>query len=210
MHFFNIYKKMAALSSASVGMASGGGGACGRVEVILGPMMSGKSTELLRRVRRFTVASKYVAVITHADDVRHGGAGAGALATHDAQTWQAVVAETLADAEAHAAVRAAEIVAIDEGQFFADLAPVCNEWADGGKIVIVAALDSDYKREPWPSVAGLCAEHLTKLSAVCMRCFEPAAWSRRLTEETEVRVVGGKDKYEALCRRCYILAQDEP
>jgi thymidine kinase len=220
------------LASPASAVAPGG------IQVIFGPMFSGKTTELLRRVRRYTFARKSCAVIKYAKDKRY--ADEDLMATHDRQTWSALSAQTLADvvgpraaaiAHEHAAaedgfyfdpqmnhaededirqgmdplVWSADVVGIDEGQFFDDLVPVCELLANLGKIVIVAALDGTFQRRPFESTLGLLsvAESICKLSAVCMGCFRPAAFSKRLGNETAIEVIGGADKYVAVCRECY-------
>merc|ERR1711879_726297 len=98
------------------------------------------------------------------------------------------------------------VIGIDEGQFFSDLFPFCEKWADEGKIVIVAALDGTFQRKAFGTVLNLIpiAEKVTKLSAVCMlRCSRDASFTYRMPTETEVEVIGGADKYVAVCRGCY-------
>ena len=97
------------------------------------------------------------------------------------------------------------VLAIDEGQFFPDLADMCDRWASQGKSVIVAALDGTFQREPFPVIMALIprAEEVIKLTAICVGCGADAAFSRRLSDETDVEVIGGADKYVAMCRACY-------
>ena len=99
------------------------------------------------------------------------------------------------------------MLAIDEGQFFPDLADACDRWAAQGKSVIVAALDGTFQREPFPVIMALIprAEEVIKLTAVCVGCGADAAFSRRLSDETDVEVIGGSDKYVAMCRVCYAM-----
>lgn len=174
----------------------------GSLALICGPMWAGKSTELLRRVRRHSVTHGKVAVITHAKDVRFGPEMA--LATHDAAIFHAIAAKHLGDEEVVRAVAMSDVVAVDEGQFFDDLAPMCNKWADAGKIVIVSALDATFERKPFANVTELCPDTVDKLTAVCFHCKRDAPFTRRTSGETAVEVVGAKDKYEAVCRACYV------
>lgn len=97
------------------------------------------------------------------------------------------------------------MIGIDEGQFFEDLATFSEAAANSGKIVIISALDGDFLRKPFGCVCDLIAmaEHVIKLKAVCMMCQRDAAFSRRLTNEDKREVIGGADKYIAVCRRCY-------
>jgi thymidine kinase len=102
-------------------------------------------------------------------------------------------------------VQAYDVVGIDEGQFFPDLLHFVELWANLGKIVIVAALDGTFQRKPFGNVLSLVplAESVTKLNSVCMMCYADAPFTRRLTSETEVEVIGGADKYIAVCRACF-------
>ena len=98
-----------------------------------------------------------------------------------------------------------DVIGIDEGQFFPDLVDFCDEMANAGKIVIVAALDGDFRRKPFGSVLELVplAESVTKLTAVCTSCFGTASFSKRIVNDTAVECIGGADKYIAVCRACF-------
>lgn len=180
----------------------------GEIRLICGSMFSGKSTELLRHVRRYAVTHKNIVVFTHEKDVRFGEDWA--VTTHDvmvvksAASFQVHAVSSLSDSRADNVTKNATIICIDEGQFFDDLAPSCNKWADAGKIVVVAALDTTFERKPWPSMANLCPDYITKLTAVCVKCGADAPFTRRISANTEVEVVGGKEEYEAVCRGCYV------
>ncbi|KAJ8367535.1 hypothetical protein AAFF_G00315080 [Aldrovandia affinis] len=172
----------------------------GQIQVIFGPMFSGKSTELMRRVRRFQIAQYRCLVIKYAKDTRYCDQG---MATHDRYTMEAVPSSRLGDVFTLALD--AEVIGIDEGQFFPDAVEFCEEMANRGKTVIVAALDGTFQRKPFGNILTLVplAESVVKLNAVCMQCFREAAYTKRLGAETEVEVIGGADKYHAACRRCY-------
>ncbi|KAM9769083.1 thymidine kinase, cytosolic [Menidia menidia] len=172
----------------------------GQIQVIFGPMFSGKSTELMRRVRRFQIAQYKCLVVKYAKDTRYSETG---MATHDKSTMEAVPANCLRDVRPlalHACV-----VGIDEGQFFPDIVEFCEEMANLGKTVIVAALDGTFQRKPFGNILHLIplAESVVKLNAVCMQCYKEAAYTKRLGAEKEVEVIGGADKYQAACRKCY-------
>ncbi|KAM8842242.1 thymidine kinase, cytosolic-like isoform X2 [Synchiropus splendidus] len=154
----------------------------GQIQVIFGPMFSGKSTELMRRVRRFQIAQYYCLVIKYAKDTRYSDHG---MATHDKSTMEAVPACCLAE--------------------FPDTVEFCEEMANLGKTVIVAALDGTFQRKPFGNILNLVplAESVVKLHAVCMQCYKEAAYTKRIGAEKEVEVIGGADKYQAVCRRCY-------
>ncbi|XP_072516725.1 thymidine kinase, cytosolic [Salminus brasiliensis] len=172
----------------------------GQIQVIFGPMFSGKSTELMRRVRRFQIAQYCCLVIKYAKDTRYSQTG---MATHDKNTMAAVPASCLRDIRSLALE--ASVIGIDEGQFFPDTVEFCEEMANMGKTVIVAALDGTFQRKPFGNILNLVplAESVVKLNAVCMECFKEASYTKRLGAEKEVEVIGGADKYHAVCRACY-------
>ncbi|XP_022611174.1 thymidine kinase, cytosolic [Seriola dumerili] len=172
----------------------------GQIQVIFGPMFSGKSTELMRRVRRFQIAQYNCLVIKYAKDTRYSDVG---MATHDENTMDAVPAACLGDVRFQALK--ACVIGIDEGQFFPDTVEFCEEMANLGKTVIVAALDGTFQRKPFGKILNLVplAESVVKLHAVCMQCYKEAAYTKRLGAEKELEVIGGADKYQAVCRRCY-------
>jgi thymidine kinase len=194
----------------------------GHIELIVGPMFSGKSTELLRRVRRYQCADEACVVVRYENDDRYDASspesgetsGDGVIgdikpvATHDRDFSvpdETVSASRLQDIWDEPAVARASVVAIDEGQFFPDVVTACERWANAGKVVIVAALDGTFQRRPFDTMQNLISvsEYVTKLQAVCMVCHRDAAFSRRLGDETQIEVIGGADKYEAVCRKCY-------
>lgn len=179
----------------------------GQIQIIFGPMFSGKSTELMRRVRRFRVARYQCLLIKYAKDNRYGNEG---LATHDRFTMQAVPATKLSEVH-HEALKSA-VIGIDEGQFFPDCVEFCEEMANNGKTVIVAALDGTFQRKAFGNILNLVplAESVVKLSAVCMICYREAAYTKRLGVEKEVEVIGGMDMYRATCRRCYFAEGNLP
>ncbi|TRY82633.1 hypothetical protein DNTS_032578 [Danionella cerebrum] len=172
----------------------------GQIQVIFGPMFSGKSTELMRRVRRFQVAQYSCLLIKYSKDTRYSLSG---MATHDRNTMEAVPASRLSDVKLQALQ--ACVIGIDEGQFFPDTVEFCEELANMGKTVIVAALDGTFQRKPFGNILNLVplAESVVKLNAVCMQCYKEAAYTKRLGTEKEVEVIGGADKYHAACRCCY-------
>lgn len=98
-----------------------------------------------------------------------------------------------------------DVIGIDEGQFFPDIVPFCEDMANGGKVVIVAALDGTFQRKGFGSILELVplAESVTKLTAVCMMCYADGSFSKRIGSETAVEVIGGADKYVAVCRACF-------
>uniref|UniRef100_A0A2K6CUY9 Thymidine kinase n=1 Tax=Macaca nemestrina TaxID=9545 RepID=A0A2K6CUY9_MACNE len=163
----------------------------GQIQVILGPMFSGKSTELMRRVRRFQVAQYKCLVIKYAKDTRYSSS----FCTHDRNTWRPLPA----CCSRHVAASSLGI------QGFPDIVEFCETMANAGKTVIVAALDGTFQRKPFGTILNLVplAESVVKLTAVCMECFREAAYTKRLGTEKEVEVIGGADKYHSVCRLCY-------
>ena len=176
----------------------------GRIEMIVGPMFAGKSTELMRRIRRHKLAYRRCVVIKYAKDQRHGE-NATELSTHDNLRIKAVPCTKLYDAWNEA--RNSDVIGIDEAQFYPDLIQFCDEMADAGKIIILGALDGDFRREPFGSVLQLAprAESVTKLSAVCRICGREAAFTRRLTSETALEAIGGAEMYMPTCRKCFTI-----
>jgi thymidine kinase len=100
-----------------------------------------------------------------------------------------------------------DVLGIDEGQFFVDIVPFAENMANRGKIVVIAALDGTFQRKPFGTILDLIplAEKVTKLSAICMLCSKDASFSKRIGEEKQLQVIGGADKYLALCRSCFFL-----
>ncbi|NXU53267.1 KITH protein, partial [Turnix velox] len=179
----------------------------GQIQVIFGPMFSGKSTELMRRVRRFQLAQYRCLLVKYDKDTRYGLSG---VCTHDKSTMEAVPASLLADVYQQALASA--VIGIDEGQFFPDVVDFCEKMANAGKTVIVAALDGTFQRKAFGSILNLVplAESVVKLNAVCMECYREASYTKRLGAEREVEVIGGADKYHSVCRACYFHKRPLP
>ncbi|XP_037093989.1 thymidine kinase, cytosolic-like [Pollicipes pollicipes] len=173
----------------------------GQVQVIFGPMFSGKTTELIRRLKRYQVSKHRCLIIKYAKDTRYDEGG---ISTHDLQTLAAVSATSLEPLKRIANTEYS-VIGIDEGQFFPDCVPFAEELANLGKIVIVAALDATFQRQAFGDILRLVplAESVVKLNAVCMQCFRTASYTKRRGLETEVEVIGGTEKYLAVCRKCY-------
>lgn len=174
----------------------------GHVEVIAGGMFSGKSEELVRRLRRATIARQRVQVFKPGADNRHDP---GQLVTRDNRQLEAV--SVICSCELRERLDpAVEVVGVDEAQFFDDgLVDLVGELADRGIRVIVAGLDLDYLRRPFGPMPRLLAlaEYVDKMHAVCMRCGEPAHYSQRIAGGSEQLQVGDTESYEARCRSCF-------
>jgi thymidine kinase len=174
----------------------------GWIEVVTGSMFSGKSEELIRRIRRAQIAKQKVQLFKARIDTRYAP---DAIVSHSDMRLPsetvASAAEILARLDADT-----EVVGIDEGQFFdARIVEVANELADRGLRVIVAGLDQDYRGRPFEPMPQLIAiaEYVDKTLAICMRCGAPANRTQRLGSATDRVVVGGASEYEARCRRCF-------
>jgi len=174
----------------------------GRIQLICGPMFSGKSTELLRKMRVFEVALHKSLIVKYAKDDRFSD---DCVSTHDKTMRKAVKATKLEQIRAEALKYT--IIGIDEGQFFDDLVPFCVDMANRGKTVLVAALDGTFEQKPFANTIELISncESVVKLSSVCMSCLKQASFSRRLNDDKRVEVIGGEDVYAASCRRCLLL-----
>ncbi len=174
----------------------------GWIEVIVGSMFSGKSEELIRRLRRAQIAKRRVQVFKPAIDDRYSGTH---ITSHSEMRLPSTAVRT--SAEILAGVEDdTEVVGIDEGQFFdVELPAVCTTLADRGKRVIVAGLDQDYLGRPFEPMPQLLAiaEYITKTLAICMVCGEPANHTQRLVKSSELVLVGATGAYEARCRRCF-------
>jgi thymidine kinase len=181
----------------------------GWIEVIAGSMFSGKSEELIRRLRRAKIARQRVQVFKPDIDVRYSR---DHIVSHSEMRHESSAVTTAA--EIRALVQAeTEVVGVDEGQFFDhDLVAVANDLAHGGVRVIVAGLDQDYTGRPFGPMPHLLAvaEYITKTHAICVRCGEPANYSQRIIEAEGQVVVGASDAYEARCRRCFVPHADRP
>ena len=181
----------------------------GWIEVITGSMFSGKTEELIRRLRRAQIARQKVQIFKPFIDDRFGDSH---ITSHSEMR---IPSENLAkSADLLARVEAdTEVVGIDEGQFFdAELPVVCNTLADQGKRVIVAGLDQDYLGKPFEPMPQLLAiaEYITKTLAICVVCGNPANHTQRLVANAERVLVGAQGTYEARCRACFDPRLAEP
>ena len=163
-------------------------------------MFSGKTTELFRRIKRYTAAHENCLVVRYEKDTRYSTNHAS---THDREMLRATGAASLG--EVAAMVAEYDVIGVDEGQFYPDLVEMVEQFAAQGKKVVISALDGDFRRKPFGRVLELVpmAESVTKLTAVCTFCHADAPFTRRITSETAIEVIGGADKYVACCRACF-------
>lgn len=180
----------------------------GWIEVICGSMFSGKTEELLRRLRRAVIARQTVQLFKPAIDDRYG---ISTVASHNGMKWQGTVVENAAELLASVQPEAT-VIAVDEVQFFdQDIIAACNQLAQRGLRVIVAGLDTDFRGEPFGAIPVLLAEAemVDKLHAICMKCGGEASRTQRLIDgrpafyEDPVVLIGASEAYEARCRACH-------
>ena len=172
------------------------------IESIFGPMFAGKTSELMRKIKRHKLAQKKCLVINFHADNRYSKEPT--ITSHDQISISAIKVKTLSEVSSKQ-IESVEVIGIDEGQFFPDLIEQSEKWANMGKIVIVAALDCTSFLKPFNKVTDLLAisEKVTKLSAVCMDCGKDASFTKRILDEGPVELIGGLDKYKPVCRACF-------
>ena len=180
-----------------------GGQRSGWIEVITGCMFSGKTEELLRRLRRSNFAGQKIIIFKPATDDRYSS---DEVVSHDSTSMPSIVIKESRTILEYA--QEYEVIGIDEGQFFDnELIPISEKLALLGKRVIIAGLDLDYKGVPFGPIPNLMAiaEYVTKVHAICSHCGNLATHSYRISEEDDRVLVGEKDKYEPRCRHCYAM-----
>ena len=173
----------------------------GWIEVICGSMFSGKTEELIRRLKRARIANQKVEIFKPSKDTRYDERK---VVSHDENAL--LSKPILSSKELLAIQEDTEVVGIDEAQFFdMGLPDVCQQLALNGKRVIVAGLDMDFRGKPFGPMPNLLAvaEYITKVHAICQHCGNLATHSYRLSSESETVVLGEKDHYEPRCRACY-------
>ncbi len=178
----------------------------GWIEVIAGCMFSGKTEELIRRLRRAKIAKQKVQIFKPRIDTRYSISD---IVSHSEQSLPSILIDDINEVLNYS--KEAEVIGIDEAQFFSnDIVSVCNKLADQGKRVIVAGLDQDYRGIPFEPMPQLLAisEYITKTLAICVVCGNPADKTQRKTTTAERVVVGAADIYEARCRKCHYIPQE--
>ena len=174
----------------------------GKINLIIGPMFSGKSTLLLTRYRRYKIAGKTCLLVKYAKDTRYVSSEER-LVTHDNLQYRAISCHNLA--EINDMVLDYEVVCIDEIQFYPDAAVYCEAWANRGLIVEACGLNGDFRRQPFEQISLLLplCDDLEHVKAVCKASGLDAPFSRRLSLEEEQEVIGSTDKYVAVSRSYY-------
>ncbi|HNY06214.1 MAG TPA: thymidine kinase [Candidatus Egerieousia sp.] len=176
----------------------------GWIEVICGSMFSGKTEELIRRLKRANFAHQRVQIFKPAIDIRYSDKD---VVSHDRNS----IESNNVDSSQNILLLATDVdvIGIDEVQFFDDgIVDVCNQLADRGVRVICAGLDMDYLGKPFGPMPALMAvaEHVTKVHAICVKCGQPAHHSHRISGGDKLVMLGEQDKYEPLCRHCFNAA----
>ena len=173
----------------------------GIIEVICGCMFSGKTEELIRRVRRAQIAKMSVIVFKPKIDSRYSNSQ---IVSHNKIKIDSYCISSSNDILDYSTEY--DVFGIDEAQFFdKNIINICKKLATIGKRVIIAGLDKDYKSEPFGFMPQLMceADYLVKLRAICVKCGNSASYTKRTTKEIDQVVIGELDKYQALCRNCY-------
>ncbi|MHB8735911.1 MAG: thymidine kinase [Terriglobales bacterium] len=177
-------------------------GSLGWIEVICGPMFSGKSEELIRRLRRAEIARQRVQIFKPGIDQRYSE---DHIVSHSDLRIRSEAVRDAAEVQARLDVRT-EVIGLDEAQFLgADLVALVVRLADMGKRIIIAGLDTDYLGRPFHPIPELLAvaDEIVKTLAICMQCGNPAKHTQRLVASADLIVVGAAGLYEARCRRCF-------
>ncbi len=177
----------------------------GWIEVICGPMFCGKTEELIRRLRRAEIAQMKTVIFKPRIDNRYSE---NHIVSHNQRKLESIMISDVN--EILELSKDAEVVGIDEAQFFSDdLIDVCRTLAEQNKRVVVAGLDTDYRNLPFgPMPLIMCeADYLDKIWAICVKCGNPASFTQRTTKDSEQVIIGETDVYEARCRNCYELPE---
>lgn len=188
----------------------------GRIEVVCGSMFSGKTEELIRRIKRATFARQRVVIFKPQIDTRYSEEE---VVSHDRNSVMSVPLSTSAEILNYLSSHTAstdgydfDVVGIDEAQFFGmDLVDVCNQLANNGVRVIIAGLDMDFQCTPFGPIPALCAvaDEVTKVHAICVKCGALAYVSHRLVHDQNQVLIGEQAEYEPLCRECYKKAMEQ-
>ena len=176
-------------------------GNTGSIELIMGPMFSGKSTRLIETIRKSTYKAKKTLMISYFADKRY--TDKSEVVTHDQIKYDSIECNALM--EKFDILKKYDIIGIDEGQFFKDLVETCEKLADMGKLVIVAALNGDFMREPFPVIANLIpkVDKIKLLNAYCFNCHKCAKYSLRIVASNEKILIGAGEAYKPACRKCF-------
>ena len=173
----------------------------GRIELIIGPMFSGKSTRLIEAIRKYSYKAKKTLMIKYHADKRYSDKSE--VVTHDLIKYDSIECKNLSDS--FEKLKNYDVIGIDEGQFFNDLVEICEELALQNKIVIIAALNGDFRMEPFPVVSRLISksDKIKLMKAYCFNCHKDAKYSLRIVQSNETVLIGAGEAYKPACRTCH-------
>ena len=179
----------------------------GKIELILGPMFSGKSTRLIGLIRKYTYKAKKTIMIKFFADKRY--TEKSEVVTHDLLKYDSIDCKNLGDH--FEKIKNYDVIGIDEGQFFPDLVEICEKLALMKKTVIIAALNGDFRMEPFPVVAKIIskADKIKLLKAYCFNCHKDAHYTLRIVQSNETVLIGAGEAYKPACRECHIYFSKE-
>lgn len=175
----------------------------GQIELILGPMFSGKTTRLIETIRKYSYNNKRTAMVNFYADNRY--TEKSEVVTHDLIKYDSISCKTLG--ENIETLRSYDAIGIDEGQFFPDLVEVCDNLCRQGKTIVVAALSGDFRMEPFPNVAKLIskADKIKLMKAYCFNCHKIAGFTLRIVESEEKFLIGAGEAYKPVCKKCHVI-----
>ena len=175
----------------------------GKIELILGPMFSGKSTRLIELMRKYVYKAKKTIMVKYYADQRYSQKSE--VVTHDLIKYDSINCKILRNS--FDTFKEYDVIGIDEGQFFADLVEVCEELALMGKRVLIAALNGDFRMEPFPVIQRIIAkaDKIKLLKAYCFNCHKDAKFSLRIVQSNETVLIGAGESYKPACRECHVF-----
>ena len=175
----------------------------GKIELILGPMFSGKSTRLIELMRKYVYKAKKTIMVKFFADQRYSEKSE--VVTHDLIKYDSINCKKLRDS--FDTLKQYDVIGIDEGQFFEDLVEVCEELALMGKIILIAALNGDFRMEPFPVIQRIISksDKIKLLKAYCFNCHKDAKFSLRIVQSNETVLIGAGEAYKPACRECHVF-----
>ena len=175
----------------------------GKIELILGPMFSGKSTRLIEQMRKYVYKAKKTIMVKYYADQRYSEKSE--VVTHDLIKYDSINCKFLRNS--FDTLKQYDVIGIDEGQFFADLVEVCEELALMGKIILIAALNGDFRMEPFPVIQRIISksDKIKLLKAYCFNCHKDAKFSLRIVQSNETVLIGAGEAYKPACRECHVF-----
>ena len=175
----------------------------GKIELILGPMFSGKSTRLIEQMRKYVYKAKKTIMVKYYADQRYSEKSE--VVTHDLIKYDSINCKLLGNS--FHTLKQYDVIGIDEGQFFADLVEVCEELALMGKIILIAALNGDFRMEPFPVIQRIISksDKIKLLKAYCFNCHKDAKFSLRIVQSNETVLIGAGEAYKPACRECHVF-----